>query len=202
VGVRDVPITAVQSTVERPVDGRGPLRAALLAVNLPIVVATVRALARGWQPVGDDGFLVVRARDVGTSHNPLLGMLSSAASVSGVPLNHPGPLFFDLLALPVRVLGPWVGLAVGVMLVNVGAASLAVVAARRIGGTDTMLAVALALAGLEFALGSELLFDGWPPNAMVLPFFAFLVVVTVLATGDLVMAPWVAGVGSLVLRPT
>ena len=47
----------------------------------------------------------------------------------------------------------------------------------------------------QFALGSELLFDVWQPNALVLPFFGFLVVATVLATGDVVMAPWVAGLG-------
>ena len=49
-------------------------------------------------------------------------------------------------------------------------------------------------------MGSELLFDVWQPNALVLPFLAFLVVVTVLATGDLAMAPWVVGIGSLVVQ--
>jgi hypothetical protein len=196
--VQDVPRAA--EAAPRPGGARWLLAILLTAVNLPIVVATMRALARGWQPLGDDGLVVVRARDVGTSHHPLLGMLTSAASVGHVPLNHPGPLYFDALAPSVRILGPWVGLAVGVMVVNVGAASFAVVAARRIDGVDTMLAVAMALVGLELALGSELLFDAWPPNAMVLPYFAFLVAVTVLASGDLTMVPWVAGVGSLVLQ--
>ncbi len=196
--VHDVPQSAV--VVPRPNGGRPLLATLLVAVNLPIIVGATRALARGWQPISDNGMLLVRTRDVGTSHHPLLGMLTSASDIVNVPLNHPGPLYFDALAPSVRLLGPWVGLAVGVMLVNMGAVSLAVVAARRLGGADTMLAVALALVGLEFALGSELLFDGWPPNGMVLPYFAFLVVVTVLASGDLAMAPWVAGVGSLVLQ--
>jgi hypothetical protein len=180
--------------------GRRLLVAVLVVVNGPIVVATVRALARGWLPLGDNGILLVRARDVGTSHHPLLGSWTSASLVVGENLNNPGPVYFDLLAPWVRLLGPWVGLAVGVMLVNVAAASLAVVAARRLCGVESMLAVAVVVVGLQFAMGSELLFDVWQPNALVLPFLAFLVVVTVLATGDVVMAPWVVGVGSLLVQ--
>ncbi|HEX6568302.1 MAG TPA: hypothetical protein VF015_04025, partial [Acidimicrobiales bacterium] len=184
-------------------DPRGTRRllaAALVAVNLPIVVATVRALARGWQPVGDNGILLVRARDVGTSHNPLLGSWTSASLVLDNHVNNPGPLYFDAVAPAVRLLGPWVGLAVGVMLVNMAASSLAVVAARRLTGAESMVAVAVAVVGLQWALGSALLFDMWQPNALVLPFFAFLVVVAVLATGDLAMAPWVVGLGSLIVQ--
>jgi hypothetical protein len=176
------------------------LVAALVVVNLPIVVATVRALAGGWQPLGDNGILLVRARDVGTSHNPLLGSWTSASLVLDQDVNNPGPLYFDAIAPAVKLLGPWVGLAVGVMLVNMAASSLAVVVARRISGAESMVAVAVAVVGLQFALGSELLFDVWQPNALVLPFFAFLVVAAVLATGDVVMAPWVVGLGSLLVQ--
>jgi hypothetical protein len=172
----------------------------LLAVNLPIVVATVRALARGWQPLGDNGILAVRSADVGTSNHPLLGSWTSASLVVGENVNNPGPLYFDLIALPIRVLGPWVGLAVGVMLLNMAASSLAVVASRRISGDISMVAVAVAVLGLQFAMGSELLFDVWQPNALVLPFLAFLVIITVLSTGDLAMAPWVLGLGSVLVQ--
>jgi hypothetical protein len=174
--------------------------ALLLAVNLPIVVGTVRALARGWQPLGDNGLLLVRVRDVGTSHHPLLGSWSSSSIVVGEDLNNPGPLYFDLVAPFVKLLGPWVGVAVGVMLLNMAAASLAVVAARRISGSSSMVAVAVVVVGLQWVLGSELLFDLWQPNALVLPFFAFLVVATALATGDVAMAPWVVGLGGLVVQ--
>jgi len=167
---------------------------------VPIVVATVRALARGWQPIGDNGILLVRARDVGTTHNPLLGTWTSASIVLDSPVNNPGPLYFDAIAPAVRLLGPWVGLAVGVMLVNMAASSLAVVVARRLGGDDAMVAVAVAVVGLQWAMGSELLFDVWQPNALVLPFFAFLVVVSALGSGDLAMAPWAVGLGSLIVQ--
>ena len=41
--------------------GRALLAVLLVAVNVPIVVATVRALANGWQPVGDNGILPIQA---------------------------------------------------------------------------------------------------------------------------------------------
>jgi hypothetical protein len=144
--------------------------------------------------------MLVRARDVGTTHHPLLGLWSSASLLFDKDLNHPGPLYFDALALPVRLLGPWVGLAVGVMLVNMAAATLAVAVARRVGGVRAMLAVAAAVVGLQWAMGSELLFDVWQPNALVLPMMALLVVAVALAGGDLAMAPWFVGVGSLLAQ--
>jgi len=185
---------------ERARPGRALLVAVLVAVNLPVVVATVRALLDGWQPVGDNGVLLVRARDVGTSHTPLLGSWTSASMVLDVDFNNPGPLYFDAVAPAIKLLGPWVGLAVGVMLLNMAASSLAVVVARRLCGAESMVAVAIVVVGLQFAMGSALLFDVWQPNALVLPFFAFLVVITVLATGDLAMAPWALGLGSLLVQ--
>lgn len=176
------------------------LSASVAVVSLPVLVATVRTLAGGWLPLGDNGILLVRARDVGTAHNPLLGSWSSSSIVLGELLNNPGPLYFDALALPVRLLGPWVGLAVGVMLVNMAASTFAVVVARRLGGDTAMVAVAVAVAGLQWAMGSELLFDVWQPNALILPTMAFLVVAAAVASGDLAMAPWLAGVGSLLAQ--
>ena len=186
--------------VVRSRSDRALLAGLLIAVNLPVVVATVRALAGGWQPMGDNGIMLVRARDVGTEHHPLLGMWTSASALFDANLNHPGPLYFDALALPVRVLGPWVGLAVGAMLVNMAASSFAVVAGRRISGTDSMVAVAVVVVAMQFAMGSELLFDVWQPNALVLPFLAFLVAAAAVASGDVAMAPWMVGIGSLVVQ--
>jgi hypothetical protein len=205
-GVRDAALG--DATDERMPPGSAPsprssrwwTSLALVAVNVPIAVAAVRALLRGWQPVGDSGLLLVRAQDVGTVHNPLLGTWTSASLVLDQHLNNPGPLYSDVIAPPIKLLGPWVGLAVGVMLVNMAASTLAVVVARRISGTESMVAAAVVVAGLQWALGSELLFDVWQPNALVLPMMALLVVATVLATGDLTMAPWFAGLATLLVQ--
>ena len=90
-------------------------------------VAAVLGVGGGYRPLSDDGILLVRARDVGSVHTPLLGSATSASTVLDRGLNNAGPLYFDLVALPVKVFGPWIGLVVGVALVNVAVTTLALV---------------------------------------------------------------------------
>ena len=55
-------------------------------------------LARGFEPIGDNALIELRAWDVFTSDRPLLGTWSSASVATGLDLNHPGPLLFDYFA--------------------------------------------------------------------------------------------------------
>src|SRR5687768_12282154 len=97
-----------------------------------MVVAAVRAVERGWVPVGDNALQAVRAHDVLGGDVPLIGTLSSASEASSEDVNHPGPLMDDLLAVPVRVVGSGAGVAVGTALVNALAViGIAVFAYRR-----------------------------------------------------------------------
>jgi hypothetical protein len=174
--------------------------ATVLAALLPIAVATARAINRDWIPVGDHAFFVIRARDVLTGHHPLLGTGSSGSLSAGTDLNHPGPLLFDWLALPVRLFGSGAGLALGIALLNgLAVIGIAVVAYRRGGPLLATAATAIA-AGLCWAMGSELLFEPWQPHSLLLPFLCFLMLVWSLACGDLVVLPWAAGVGSFILQ--
>jgi hypothetical protein len=174
--------------------------AAVVAAVIPVVVATVRALARGWIAIGDDGLLLLRTQDVATANHPLLGTWTSASLTAGRNLNNPGPLWYDLLAPFVRIAGPSVGFAIGVMAANVAAIVGAAVVARRIAGDRAMTLVALLSAGLAWSMGSELLFDAWQPHSMILPFWLVLVLAWGVATGDLVLLPWLVGVASLVVQ--
>ena len=99
----------------------------VLAVT-PIVVATIRTLARGWVVAGDNGLLLLRSQDVGTGNHPLLGTWTSASLTAGRQISNPGPLWFDVLSPFYRLAGPSVGFAIGVMVANVAAI---VLAARR-----------------------------------------------------------------------
>ena len=167
----------------------------------PIVVATVRALRRGWVAAGDNGLLLLRTQDVGTSNHPLLGTWTSASLTAGRSINNPGPLWFDVLAPFVRIAGPSVGLAVGVMVANVAADRRSPAwAARRAGGQTAMVLVTALSAGLAWSMGSELLFDAWQPHAMILPFWAFLVMVWALSCGDVALLPWIVGLASLIVQ--
>jgi hypothetical protein len=91
----------------------------LLAAVAPIIVAAARAIDRGWIPVTDNALITIRARDVLTDHHPLLGTWSSASGTTGTAFNNPGPLLFDLLALPARLLEGGAGVAVAVTVLNV-----------------------------------------------------------------------------------
>lgn len=178
----------------------GPEVILVLVAIAPIVIVTVRALTRGWVAAGDNGLILLRAQDVGTANHPLLGTWTSASMTAGRPINNPGPLWFDLLAPFVKVAGPSVGFAVGVMAANVGAVVLAAWAARRAGGVSGSLLVTALSAGLAWSMGSELLFDAWQPNAMILPCWAFLVAGWALSCGDLTIAPWIVGLASLIVQ--
>ena len=167
---------------------------------VPVFVAALRAVLRDWIPVGDNAYLTLRARDVFSSHVPLLGTGSSASETAGTLLNHPGPLYFDVLALPVKLLGGGPGTAFGVALVNgLAIVGIAVVARRRVGPLLAAVAVA-ATAALCLTMGSELLFDPWQPHAVMLPFFLFLTLVWSATRADLAVLPWAAGVGSLIAQ--
>ena len=174
--------------------------ASVVVAAVPTIVATVRALHRGWLPIGDDGFFAVRSFDVFGHHIPLLGTWSSSSLSFHTNLNNPGPLLFDMLAVPVRVLGGDAGLPVGVALVNIAALiGIAVFAYRRGGALVGTIAVTVT-AALCWAMGSELLYDPWQPHSLLLPFLFFAVLVWSLACGDFWALPFVAFVGSLVLQ--
>ncbi|MEJ7583523.1 MAG: hypothetical protein WKF43_05400 [Acidimicrobiales bacterium] len=141
----------------------------VVAALVPLVVATVRALDRGWLPVGDNAYFAIRAADVFSDDPPLLGTWTSNSLASGIDANNPGPLYFDALAIPARLLPGGPGLAIGVAVLNgLAVVAIAVMARRRAGPLVGMLATAVT-AALCWAMGSELLFDPWQPHAMLLP---------------------------------
>lgn len=184
---------------------RRPDAATLLAiatvalVALPIVVATARGLHHGWLPIGDNAFFEVRARDVFTRHHPLVGTWTSASTSVGVDINNPGPLFFDLLALPTKLLGSD-GLAVGVAAMNVASVvGIAVLAWRRGGPVTTAASMAMA-GGLVWAMGSELLYDTWQPNSLLLPFLLLLTMAWSVMAGDVAVLPWLVGLASFLVQ--
>jgi hypothetical protein len=172
---------------------------AVLAALLPIVVATVRAVRRGWMPVGDNAYFLIRARDVLTEHHPLLGTWTSASQSTGTNFNNPGPLFFDVLAIPAK-LGGGTGLAIGVAALN-GAWVLGIaLMARRQGGATAGLVAVAAGALLCWSMGSQLLFEPWQPHSLLLPFLFCAVACWGMANGDLAAPPWAVGTASLIVQ--
>lgn len=172
----------------------------VVAALVPVAVATARAIQDGWIPTGDNAIFAIRGRDLFTRHLPLIGTYSSASLTAGTHLNHPGPLYFDVLALPARLVESGAGIAVGVALVNsLCIVGIAVFAHRRGGALLGAVAMA-ATAALVWTMGSELLFEPWNPHSVLLPFLFFLVLTWSLTCGDLLALPFAAAAGSLVVQ--
>src|ERR687891_74106 len=95
---------------------------------------------------------------------------TTASQTAGTDVHHPGPLLFDLLALPARLGNGSAGFAVGVGLMNVLAVVGIAVFARRQGGPVVASAAVMVTAVLAWSMGSELLYEPWQPHALLLPF--------------------------------
>jgi hypothetical protein len=175
--------------------------ASVVVALVPVAVATTRAIRNGWIPTEDNALWAIRSRDLfSLTHLPLIGSWSSVSLSVKTLVNHPGPLYFDVLAVPARLFEPGAGVAFGVALVNaLCIVGIAVFARRRGGALLGTIAMAVT-AALCWAMGSELLFEPWGPHAVLLPFLFFLVLVWSMACGDLLALPFAVGVGSLVVQ--
>ena len=124
----------------------------------------------------------------------------SFGSVSARSLySHPGPLLYDLFAVPTKLFGLQ-GVAIASALVN----------PRRSSGLRSSADAWWTFAGHDrrrwfaaivcWSMGSQLLFDPWTPNSLLLPFLLFLMLIWAATNGDLVALPVAVGVGSVLLE--
>lgn len=174
---------------------------AVVAAVVPIVVAVGRHLGGRWAPIGDNALIELRSRDVfSATHFPFLGTWSSASLTAGVDLNHPGPLLFDLLAVPVRVFGGANGVAIGVGIVNVlSVVGIAMVAYRMAGRSGCLLAT-LTAALFTYSMGSGMVADPWNPHVLMLPCLLLFMLSWAVGTGSFRLLPWLVAIGSLCLQ--
>jgi hypothetical protein len=196
--------TPTGATGRRPFRERHRRAIVRLAVVTPIIVAGVRAAVTGWFPVGDSALLAVRAADVGTADHPWLGSWTSASLAVGENVNNPGPLYHDLIAPFMSTIGrAWsygAAVAIGVAVVNVAFALMAMWFADRIGGWRMERWIALAVAALSWAMGSALLIDIWQPHALLLPLLCFLVVSVGVLGAVWRLLPWWVALASLLVQ--
>jgi hypothetical protein len=154
-----------------------------LTVWICVLIPLIVVLSRGWQAIGDDAAIAIRAHQSLSSNPPLVGMVSTAGDGLGHYLFDPGPLLFWLLAVPVHI-DPARGLLWGAALWWGVALSLAIEA---IWSTRMWLgcaAVAFVAADLLWASPRVLEDPSW--NAYFpIPFFvAALVLAWVVGTGS------------------
>src|SRR6478752_878633 len=155
-----------------PSSSRASASVAIVGVTLvPLVVAFV-ALFTGKRgritPWGDTALLELSVRDVG-SHVLLLGPYSR------YHWHHPGPLLFDWLAVPYRLLGSNArALNQGSLLTAAIAIGVVAWVVHRRGGT-ALVAWSMVVAGLLiWAVGPDVVRSPWNPWITVLPLLAVI----------------------------
>jgi len=171
-----------------------------LATSLVIAFSAARGIRRGYEVIGDNALIELRGRDVLTSHHPWLGTWSSASISSGIDVNHPGPLLFEVVALPVRLFGGPAGIALAIAALQICVVWLVGWVAARTGGATAAVVAQLITALLVWTLGSELLYDPWQPNVLVLPFWLFAVSVWAVTADEVALLPLAVGVGSFAMQ--
>jgi len=157
-----------------------------IALSLPLVVLCVRA-AHGEDHAmsGDVTLIELKTRDVGTGDNPTLG------SYGRYGFNHPGPLWFDALAIPYRLTGE---LTIGVLAIGAVSLALALWVASRRGGLRWTAAL---LALLVWGAGPAYLGDPWEPHGLLLPCVALLLLTFDVVKGRAWSLPLVAAFACL-----
>lgn len=169
---------------------------ALGAVATPFVVgigSLLQHLDDRFRPWGDQALMDLSVRAIG-SHAVLLGPYSRFG------WRHPGPLYFDLLVVPYRILGgSYAALSVGAVLIT-GAAALGIVlvSARRGGQGLALWAAAVVLVFLGSAGG--LAADPWNPWVTMVPFAFAVMLAWTLACGDLWALPLLAFVATFLVQ--
>ncbi len=196
------PLTPVPPPRRRPVArDRWLALVSLGAALVPAVVAAVRAATGGWVPVGESALIAVRSGDVlrGASGGgvPMVGPWADTSGPLGFDVFHPGPLLYDVLAVPVQLAGAE-GLAMAVAAVNAVAIVGIFLVVRRVAG-ETMAALAMALvAVLCWVTGTAALIEPGYPGTVVLPFLWFLVLVWGATCGRVWCLPVAVVVGGFV----
>ena len=159
--------TAADDRVRPPVVGWGVVVTTGVVV-VTIAIAMVGALLGGWQPVGDEATIAIKALDTFSRNPPLIGPATTLSVSAGEAVSHPGPLQFWLLAPFVQVFGPQ-GVLIGTSLLNMAWVVAIVAVAWRQAGPWFALLTATLVAVLASALGGQMLRDPYNPWTAILP---------------------------------
>lgn len=198
-------VTVSSADEPRPEAGDAPGRAGRdLLVPVAVGLVLVPLLVAAWHllvsvpgdvfPVGDLASTELRTRDVG-HHVQYVGPYSRDGWY------HPGPLLYDVLAVPYRLLGSsGAALAVCGLLINGAAVAGMGVVARRRGGDGLALATLLGCAVLMHALGPNFLAMPWNTYITVLPYGLLLFLLWALVCGDRWALPWATFVTTFVVQ--
>ena len=167
---------------------------ALVLSGVLALVAFARTADPSFAPAGD--IALIESYTVHATHRELF-----LGPYSRFGWNHPGPLYFYLLA-PFYVMTEHrsAGLSAGALVMNLASLGLLLwVCARQ--AAQGLVAVLVALATVFFTWSAaELLASQWNPHVLVLPTMAIIVVGAAVASGSFALLPVLAALVSFVVQ--
>lgn len=153
---------------------------------VPFAVSLWRAHQVGWVPSGDDALIGLRSLDVFSSHRPLIGQPSTSHLYSqDIGTHHPGPIEFYWLAIPVRVLGPSIGMLWAIAALNFSAVLVALWVVLRRAGPGVAAWSSVVMAGVLWAQGTAILSDPISSSAGGISLLALGALCWAIADGDI-----------------
>jgi hypothetical protein len=171
--------------------------AIVVLVLTPFAVALVRAFGDGWIPSGDEANIATRALDVFSRHPPLTGLPSTSGLYGDqITTNHPGPIEFYLLAVPVRALGLTVGPLLTAAAINCACVLVAAWVFLRRLGLSAMLWAGVLLLAVMWSGGTAVLTDTLSSNMTMYSVLCTAVLAWALVDGDIRLLPLAALVAS------
>lgn len=170
------------------------------AVWLVLIVPTVRTMARGWRPVGDNGTIALQSWNTFSLHAPLVGQGTGAANGLGgaQSVGNPGPLEYWLLA-PFVHIDPGQGALIGSALLCGVALSLGVYVLQKTAGLWAAVIMALVVADLAIVSPFAFIDPVWNSDFASFWFLSFLAVAFAVGAGYLRYLPLLVFVGSVTI---
>ncbi len=170
------------------------------AIWIVLLVPTLRTMARGWRPVGDDASIALQAWNTFSLHAPLVGQGTGAASGAGgvQTTGDPGPLGFWLLA-PFVHIDPGQGALMGAALLCGAALSLGLYVLQKSAGPWAAVVFALVVADLAIVSPFPFVDPLWNSSFAFFWFLSFLAVAFAVGLGNLRYLPLLVFIGSVTI---
>jgi hypothetical protein len=165
-----------------------------------LLLPTLRTMARGWLPVGDDASIALQSWNTFSLHAPLVGQATGAATGPGgvQTTGDPGPLEFWLLA-PFAHIDPQQGVLIGSVLLCGAALSFGLYVLQKSAGPWAAVILALVVADLAIVSPFPFVDPVWNSSFASFWFLSFLAVAFAVGLGNLRYLPFLVFIGSVTI---
>ncbi len=199
------PATPPESTASEASPSKRGLNIAIRVAPYAVIwttllLPTIRTMARGWRPLGDDASEAIQAWNTFSLHPALVGQGTGAAvGIGGIQNTaDPGPLEFWLQG-PFVHLDPGQGLLLGAAVLGAAVLTFAVYVLGKSAGPWAAVIFALVIVDLAIVSPTPFVDPAWGPAFALIWFLAFLAVAFAVGLGNWRYVPCLVFIGSVTI---